>query len=64
MNAVQCTLLPHPTPPAHHARGWLQALESEQSYSASLSRSMSVVLEQFYQNMSAVGVSAVTGERL
>ncbi|EFN58942.1 hypothetical protein CHLNCDRAFT_9694, partial [Chlorella variabilis] len=39
-----------------------QALDSEQSYAATLSRSMSLVLEQFYQNMRAVGVSAVTGE--
>ena len=38
-----------------------QALESEQSYAATLSRSMSLVLEQFYQAMPAVGVSAVTG---
>ena len=38
-----------------------QALDSEQSYAATLSRSMSLVLEQFYQNMRAVGVSAVTG---
>lgn len=38
-----------------------QALDSEQSYAASLSRSMSLVLEQFYQNMRAVGVSAITG---
>ena len=53
----------HPIP-RHSPRPRPQALESEQSYSASLSRSMSVVLEQFYQNMSAVGVSAVTGERL
>ncbi len=39
----------------------LQALDSEQTYAASLSRSMSLVLEQFYQNMRAVGVSAITG---
>ena len=38
-----------------------QALESEQSYAATLSRSMSLVLEQFYQAMPAVGVSAVSG---
>ncbi len=41
-----------------------QALDSEQSYAATLSRSMSLVLEQFYQAMPAVGVSAVTGEAL
>lgn len=40
---------------------YVQALDSEQSYAATLSRSMSLVLEQFYQNMRAVGVSAVTG---
>jgi 2-iminoacetate synthase ThiH len=41
----------------------LQALEGEKSYAASLSRSMSLVLEEFYQNMRAVGVSAMTGEQ-
>ena len=39
------------------------ALDGESSYAASLSRSMSLVLDSFYQNMRAVGVSAVTGAR-
>jgi GTPase SAR1 family protein len=38
------------------------ALDSDGSYSASLSRSLSLVLEEFYENLQAVGVSAVTGE--
>ena len=37
------------------------ALDQEQSYAASLTRSMSVVLEQFYATLRAVGVSAFTG---
>lgn len=48
--------LPHSAPPRPP-----QALDSEQSYASTLSRSMSLVLEQFYQAMPAVGVSAVTG---
>ena len=54
--------LPDPCSPCLPAAPPLQALDSEQSYAATLSRSMSLVLEQFYQNMRAVGVSAVTGE--
>ena len=38
------------------------ALDADSSYSASLSRSLSLVLEEFYENLHAVGVSAVTGE--
>lgn len=38
------------------------ALDADGSYSASLSRSLSLVLEEFYENLEAVGVSAVTGE--
>ena len=56
--------LPAPPPPCLPAAAPLQALDSEQSYAATLSRSMSLVLEQFYQNMLTVGVSAVTGEWL
>jgi hypothetical protein len=37
------------------------AVETDKSYMGSLTRSMSLVLEEFYQNMTAVGVSAVTG---
>ena len=38
------------------------ALEGETTYAATLSRSLSVVLEKFYQELPSVGVSAVTGQ--
>lgn len=38
------------------------ALEAEGTYAASFSRSLSLVLEEFYEKLQAVGVSAVTGE--
>eukprot|EP00240_Pyramimonas_obovata_P005223 CAMPEP_0118927672 /NCGR_PEP_ID=MMETSP1169-20130426/5091_1 /TAXON_ID=36882 /ORGANISM="Pyramimonas obovata, Strain CCMP722" /LENGTH=417 /DNA_ID=CAMNT_0006869485 /DNA_START=134 /DNA_END=1387 /DNA_ORIENTATION=- len=38
------------------------AVDAESSYSSSLSRSICLVLDEFYQNLRAVGVSAVTGE--
>jgi len=37
------------------------ALSRESSYVASLARSMSLAMEEFYQNIRTVGVSAVTG---
>jgi len=40
------------------------ALEAEGTYAASFSRSLSLVLEEFYETLQAVGVSAVTGEGL
>lgn len=39
-----------------------KALENEKSYSSTLAYSMSLVLEEFYNNLTSVGVSAVTGE--
>ena len=41
---------------------YADALEADASYAATLSRSLSLVLDEFYSNLTAVGVSAVTGE--
>merc|ERR1712093_348614 len=38
------------------------ALSRETSYVASLAKSMSLAMEEFYKNIRSVGVSAVTGE--
>lgn len=38
------------------------ALDADASYAATLSRSLSLVLEEFYENLHSVGVSAMTGE--
>ncbi|EFC49846.1 predicted protein [Naegleria gruberi] len=38
------------------------ALAKDESYSSSLAHSMSLVLDEFYENIDTVGVSAMTGE--
>ena len=38
------------------------ALSNDSSYNANLSRSLSLTLDEFYKDLTAVGFSAVTGE--
>lgn len=46
----------------HSYEAFSAALDADPNYSASLSRSLSLVLEEFYENLGTVGVSAFTGE--
>ena len=39
-----------------------EAIEAEKTYLSSLTHSMSLVLDEFYQTLQGVGVSAVTGD--
>ena len=46
----------------HSYDAFSAALDADATYAASLSRSLSLVLEEFYENLDTVGISAVTGE--
>lgn len=46
----------------HDFDAFQKALDCDDSYAGSLSRSLSLVLDEFYQNLTTVGVSSITGE--
>ncbi|KAK9915746.1 hypothetical protein WJX75_003515 [Coccomyxa subellipsoidea] len=46
----------------HDYEAFSAALQKDTTYAATLSRSLSLVLEEFYENLQSVGVSAATGE--
>ena len=46
----------------HDFESFQEALSKDESYSSSLAHSMSLVLDEFYENIDTVGVSAMTGE--
>lgn len=46
------------------SEAFAEALRSDTSYSASLSRSMSLMLEEFYRTLQATQFSAITGKGL
>lgn len=55
--------------PCDFATGWMkdldsftEALQRERSYMGSLAQSMALMLEEFYANLTSVGVSALSGE--